>query len=117
MMSSVIQICPSFSNWSCVCVSRDTVTVSGAAEMSGATDGHESSAAAGPAGFLQEEGRDRERIFTQPGEARRTFHGQDTQHQGPPAVQVSACVKQLLHNLMIQINRVRLSLACERIPK
>lgn len=80
--------------------------------MSGATDGHESSAAAGPAGFLQEEGRDRKRIFTQPGEARRTFHGQDTQHQGPPAVQVSGgcggCV-----NFVFCLTRIRFYSVCK----
>ncbi len=57
--------------------------------MSGAADGHAGSTPPGPAGFLQEESRDRERIFTQLGEARRTIHGQNPQHQGPPTIQVS----------------------------
>lgn len=74
-------------------MSRDTFSVSGAAEMSGAADGYAGSAPPGPAGFLQEESRDRERIFTQLGEARRTLHGQNPQHQGPPTIQVSGdCV-------------------------
>lgn len=57
--------------------------------MSGAADGDASAASAGPAGLLPQEIRDRERVLAQPREAGRALHGQDAQHQGPPAVQVS----------------------------
>lgn len=72
-----------------MCLDRDPLSAVGAAEMSGAADGGASAASPGPAGFLPQEVRDRERILAQPREAGRALHGQNTQHQGPPAVQVS----------------------------
>lgn len=53
----------------CVCLDRDSLSAVGAAEMSGAADGDESTAPPGPAGFLPQEVRDRERVLAQPGEA------------------------------------------------
>lgn len=56
--------------------------------MSGPADGDAGPAAAGPPGFLQEEGGDRDGVLEEPGETGRALHGKDTQHKGPPAVQV-----------------------------
>lgn len=72
-----------------LCPSRDPGPASGAAEMFGPADRHEGPAAAGPSGFLQKEVRDRDGILQEPGEAGRTLHGKDSEHQGPPTIQVS----------------------------
>lgn len=60
----------------------------GAAALSGAADGDAGAAAPGPAGLLQEEGRDRNGIFQKPGEAGGALHGQNTQHERSSAIQV-----------------------------
>lgn len=57
--------------------------------MFGPANRHEGPAASGPSGFLQKEVRDRDGIFQEPGEAGRTLHGKDPEHQGPPTIQVS----------------------------
>lgn len=57
--------------------------------MFGPADRHESPVAAGPSGFLQKKVRDRDGILQEPGEAGRTLHGKDSEHQGPPTIQVS----------------------------
>lgn len=72
-----------------LCPSRDPGPAGGAAEMFGPADRHEGPAAAGPSGFLQKEVRDRDGILQEPGEAGRTLHGKDSEHQGPPTIQVS----------------------------
>lgn len=69
-------------------VCRCAGPVGGAAALSGAADRDAGPAASGPAGLLQEEVGDRNRIFQKPGEARREVHGQNSQHERPPAIQV-----------------------------
>lgn len=54
--------------------------------MSGTADRHEGPAPSGPPGLLPQEVRDRDGVLTQPGEACRALHGQDQEHQGPPAI-------------------------------
>lgn len=71
-----------------LCAFRDQSPAGGAAEMSGPADRNASPAAAGPSGLLQKEGRNWAGVLQEPGEAGRTLHGQDPEHQGSPAVQV-----------------------------
>lgn len=69
-----------------MCLFRDPSAAGGAAEMSGAADGHEGAASSGPPGLLPQEVRDRNGVLAQPGEAGRALYGQDQEHQRPPAI-------------------------------
>lgn len=72
--------------WPCF-YCRDPRPAHGADEMPGPAVWAPGAAAAGPPRFLPEEGRDRDGLLPQSGEAGWAIPGQDTQHQGP-AVQV-----------------------------
>lgn len=49
-------------------------------------DGNAGTAAAGPSGLLQKESRNWNGILQKPGKTGWALHGEDSQHQGPPAV-------------------------------
>lgn len=89
---------PSRNSPLCWCTCRCADAAGGAAALSGAADGDASPAASGPAGLLQEESRDWNGIFQKPGEAGRAVHGQNSQHQGPSAIQVGSPVSLLLYH-------------------